>query len=117
MLHKRMSSAFFETHLASYLVFNRIDTLVVTRGAQGAWAIADGGLIDVPAAPVAVPADSVGAGDAFAAIVILGHLRGWPLPLTLSRAAEFAAVICAIHGATPTDAAFYPRFAERWSTT
>lgn len=33
MLHKRMSSAFFETHLASYLVFNRIDTLVVTGGA------------------------------------------------------------------------------------
>lgn len=98
-----------------------IATLVVTRGAQGAWAIADGGLIEVPAAPVEAsveaPADSVGAGDAFAAIVILGHLRGWPLPITMSRAAEFAAAICAIHGATPTDTAFYPRFAESWSTT
>lgn len=33
VLHKRMSSSFFETHLASYLVFNQIDTLVVTGGA------------------------------------------------------------------------------------
>ncbi len=33
ILHKRMASAFFETHLSSFLVFNRIDTLIVTGGA------------------------------------------------------------------------------------
>ena len=33
ILHKRMGSAFFETHLPSYLTFNRIDTVVVTGGA------------------------------------------------------------------------------------
>ncbi|MCR5856435.1 isochorismatase family protein [Mesorhizobium sp. J428] len=33
MLHKRMGSAFFETHLPSYLTFNRIDTVIVTGGA------------------------------------------------------------------------------------
>jgi maleamate amidohydrolase len=33
VLHKRMASAFFETHLTSYLVFNRIDTVIVTGGA------------------------------------------------------------------------------------
>lgn len=33
MLHKRMSSAFFETHLTSYLIYNRIDTVIVTGGA------------------------------------------------------------------------------------
>lgn len=33
MLHKRMGSAFFETHLPSFLVFNRIDTVIVTGGA------------------------------------------------------------------------------------
>lgn len=33
ILHKRMASAFFETHLASFLIFNRIDTLIVTGGA------------------------------------------------------------------------------------
>ncbi|MBP0617019.1 isochorismatase family protein [Jiella mangrovi] len=33
MLHKRMSSAFFETHLTSFLIFNKIDTLIVTGGA------------------------------------------------------------------------------------
>lgn len=93
-----------------------IDTLVVTRGAQGAWAIADGGLIDVPAAPVEASADSVGAGDAFTAVVILGHLRGWPWATTMRRAAEFAAAICGIRGATPAAPAFYRPFAENWST-
>ena len=33
ILHKRMASAFFETHLQSFLIFNRIDTLIVTGGA------------------------------------------------------------------------------------
>lgn len=33
VLHKRMASAFFETHLPSFLVFNRIDTIIVTGGA------------------------------------------------------------------------------------
>jgi maleamate amidohydrolase len=33
ILHKRMASAFFETHLPSFLIFNRIDTLIVTGGA------------------------------------------------------------------------------------
>lgn len=32
-LHKRMSSCFFETHLASYLNWHRIDTVIVTGGA------------------------------------------------------------------------------------
>jgi maleamate amidohydrolase len=33
ILHKRMASAFFETHLPSFLIFNRVDTLIVTGGA------------------------------------------------------------------------------------
>lgn len=33
MLHKRMGSAFFETHLPSYLTFNGVDTVIVTGGA------------------------------------------------------------------------------------
>ena len=33
ILHKRMASAFFETHLPSYLVFSRIDTVIVAGGA------------------------------------------------------------------------------------
>lgn len=33
ILHKRMASAFFETHLASFLTFHRIDSVIVTGGA------------------------------------------------------------------------------------
>lgn len=33
ILHKRMASAFFETHLPSFLNFDRVDTVIVTGGA------------------------------------------------------------------------------------
>ncbi len=33
ILHKRMASAFFETHLRSYLTWHRIDSVIVTGGA------------------------------------------------------------------------------------
>lgn len=32
ILHKRMGSAFFETHLPSYLNFDRVDTVILTGG-------------------------------------------------------------------------------------
>ena len=33
LLHKRMASAFFETHLPSFLNFDRVDTVIITGGA------------------------------------------------------------------------------------
>ena len=49
----------------------------------------------------------MGAGDAMAAVMILGLLRGWPLPLTLERAQSFASEIVGQRGATVEDRAFY----------
>lgn len=59
--------------------------------------------------------DTVGAGDAFASIVLAGRLLGWPPPLSLSRANEFAAAICGVRGALPVGNDFYLDWRNRWS--
>jgi len=91
--------------------------LIVTLGARGAvWFGPDGGFhaSPAPAAP-AVLVDTVGAGDAFSAVFLLGRARGWPLDVLLARANEFAGAVCGIPGAVPDDLAFYRPFIERWS--
>ncbi len=93
-----------------------LEGLIVTLGHRGSvYFAADGGVIahrDNPAPPFVI--DTVGAGDAFSAIFLLGRMRGWPLERTLSRANEFAAAICSVPGAVPRDLAFYDKWATRW---
>lgn len=95
-----------------------IDQLLVTCGAQGARLVTrDGGDVRVSptGAPVAV-VDTVGAGDGFSAVFILGKLQGWPLEQTLARAHAFAAAICTLRGAIPEQADFYEPFLNGWRT-
>ena len=93
-----------------------LQALIVTLGHRGSvYFGADGVTLDTrdtPAPPFVI--DTVGAGDAFAAIFLLGHARGWPLELTLARANEFAGAICAIPGAVPRDLGFYDKWMTRW---
>lgn len=92
-----------------------IDMVVVTCGALGAWCLSGNVVQDVaPAVASTVDGDAVGAGDAFSAICILGHLLHWDMPLTLSRAAAFAAAICGIRGPVPESSRFYGRFRKDW---
>ncbi len=58
--------------------------------------------------------DTVGAGDAFASVLILGLLNDWPLTELLERAQAFAAGLVGVRGATIDDAAFYARFRQDW---
>lgn len=91
-----------------------LQTVIVTRGAQGAVAVtADGAVVSDPA-PVTTFTDSVGAGDAFSAVVLLGIHRGWSLATALSRAASFAAAVCAMRGAVSGEVDFYQPFVESW---
>jgi fructokinase len=93
-----------------------LQALIVTLGHRGSvYFGADGTLLihrDNPAPPFVL--DTVGAGDGFAAIFLLGRARGWPLELTLARANEFAGALCAITGAVPRAMDFYDRWVQRW---
>jgi fructokinase len=93
-----------------------LEGLIVTLGHRGSvYFGVDGTLIvnrDNPAPPFVI--DTVGAGDAFAAVFLLGRVRGWMLEQTLARANEFAGAICAISGAVPQDMGFYDKWVARW---
>ena len=87
-----------------------LEALIVTRGGHGAVVIDADGIHDAaPPSDVHV-IDTVGAGDGFCAVFILGLARGWPTGLTLKRALEFAAVMCGVPGATTADRELYSRF-------
>jgi len=83
--------------------------LIVTLGAQGAVAFdALGGVFPVsPDDPDQAIVDTVGAGDAFSTVVIMGLLHGWSLPTMMQRAQRFAGRVCQLRGATTTDVDFY----------
>lgn len=93
-----------------------LDALVVTLGHRGSVYFGSDGQVltqrDNPAPPFVI--DTVGAGDAFSAIFLLGKMRGWPLETALARANEFAGAICAIPGAVPRDMGFYDKWMTRW---
>lgn len=98
-----------------FLVEHALQGLVLTHGSQGAEVItAAGERFDVrPQADVEV-VDTVGAGDAFASVIILGLVNDWPLDLTLQRAQAFASRVVGQRGATVTDPGFYHRFIDDW---
>lgn len=86
-----------------------IESIVLTAGANGSEWHTEKELRRIrPAGKIEV-VDTVGAGDAHAAIVALGHLQKWPAEKTLSLAGFFAARICTIEGALPGDDEIYNR--------
>lgn len=89
--------------------------LVVTLGPRGAlWFGADGSRQYAASGAPAAMVDTVGAGDAFSAVFLLGDMLGWPVATSLERANEFAAAICAIRGAVPAEPGFYATWRSRW---
>jgi fructokinase len=92
--------------------------VLVTLGDQGAQAVArDGTEVRAPQQPVRGDelADTVGAGDAFSAVSMLGLVEGWPMGATLTRAVSFAAAICRYRGALPDSHEVYRAYLEEWS--
>ena len=94
-----------------------ISRVIVTCAGKGAWQMATGdeSSIGVPGRQACV-VDTVGAGDGFASVCILGMLADWEPALTLDRADAFAAAVCGIRGAVPDDDAFYLPFFKEWTS-
>ena len=80
---------------------DKVPTLVITRGAQGALAIDDGEAVEVPAVPVANVVDTTGAGDLFAAGFLVARARGHDLRHCLTTGSIAAAEIISHFGARP----------------
>lgn len=92
-----------------------LEGVILTLGAAGALGLSTGSdpVRVAPPGDIEV-VDAVGAGDAFAAVSILGLRRGWPLATTLERAQAFAARIVGQRGATAADLGLYRPFIEQW---
>lgn len=93
-----------------------LELLVVTYGARGATAWAANGEVETVRPEMAIDVvDTVGAGDAFTAVLLYGLIRDWKLPTTLRFAQTFANAICGVRGATVRDREFYARITRPWS--
>jgi fructokinase len=98
----------------------RLRALFVTCGAKGAFVAArtGGDVVTFVEAPAAEPpgpvVDTVGAGDAFTSVVLLGLVKGWTAEESLRHGVDFAGAVTRIAGATPGEPGFYAPFLSKW---
>ncbi|MFA7095326.1 MAG: PfkB family carbohydrate kinase [Gammaproteobacteria bacterium] len=92
---------------------HHLEMLAVTFGADGALIVTEGAALRIMPHALEV-VDTVGAGDAFSAVLLLGLWRNWPFALALRRATDFAGAICQQRGATNRDRAFYASYLREW---
>lgn len=104
-----------QNDLSAFIDEYELQGVVLTHGKSGAEVMtADKGhYVIKPSAEVEV-VDTVGAGDAFTSVMILGLNNNWPMQTTLERAQDFASSVVALRGATTTDTSFYQEFMNRW---
>ena len=94
-----------------------IKHLLITRGGDAASLIDDKNTVYTQPCPPdqGTLVDTVGAGDAYSSVVLLGIYERWSWPTTLERAQEFASYIVTQRGATSKDLDIYNAFRKRWS--
>ena len=97
----------FEPTLTALMARYALQRLLVTRGSAGYTLYGDLGRLLASGDGVVQPAfvDSVGAGDAFTAVVLGGLSLGRDLAATLALANRYAAMICGVRGPLPVDPA------------
>lgn len=93
----------YESHDLIYQILERyhIEVIAVTRGENGSEITTDADRHEIKKTVAKKVVDTVGAGDAYAAMLALGYLKKWPMRKTLSLAHHFATRICTIDGALP----------------
>ena len=91
-----------------------IETIYITRGSKGSISINENGnAIEQSNSSIDI-VDTVGAGDAFTALSILGIHKGWNQKQIIHRANQFAERICQIQGATSLMKKDYIKYLEEW---
>lgn len=101
--------------MAQYMLAEAgLELLVVTMGEQGAFIVTETGVVENPAPMADIKKDTVGAGDAFSAVVMAGLALGWPVEVTVERALSWASTVCGLRGATSEDKGIYEAVAEQW---
>ena len=101
---------------ARILELHDLERVIVTRGERGAFSLdRSGRRTSVAPTPGCVVVDTVGAGDAFASVCILGLIRGWPFETVLDRAQQFASLLVTRRGAVIKDPSLYGSLLRQWN--
>jgi fructokinase len=87
-----------------------LDKVSLTKGDMGSELHTNEGYFSTDTVEGIRVVDSVGAGDAYAAMLAAGILRDWQPEEILQQASRFAARICEIKGAIPDSQSFYEPF-------
>lgn len=98
-----------------YLLSNlHVKLIVVTKGAAGAIAATQNEWCSIQPDRNINLIDTVGAGDAFCSVLLLGLIKDWSLQEILNRAQQFASAVVGQRGATTQDKLFYKSFIKDW---
>jgi fructokinase len=115
LLQLHPGDLFPEDRAQEFRRIHDLQGLVVTRGKAGADLYScSGDCLHVEPLDDIEVVDTVGAGDAFASVLMLGLAHHWPLQTTLERAQTFASAIVGQRGATVAQRSFYQPFIEKW---
>ena len=92
-----------------------LEKIILTQGKEGATVFTSDKISQhISPSQSTTIVDTVGAGDAFCSILLLGMLKNWEISTTLSRAQQFASAIVGQQGATSNDRSFYKFFLKEW---
>jgi adenosine kinase len=105
-----------KTGLDEAALLQRVDMLVVTRGADGASLMSRERRVDVPIATPQVVADPTGVGDAFRGGLIAGLVRGYCWEVT-GRLGALAATYALEQCGTMNHSYTLPEFVQRYART
>jgi len=92
----------------------KLKSLLITRGSSGACGIIETGIIKQCSVSTKTLVDTVGAGDAFSAVVIYGLTVGWQWPQIVKHAVGFASAICGERGGVFKLQRDYDHFIQQW---
>ena len=112
MVFEKNSRGFVQHLLDAY----GLNIISLTKGHEGSDLYTRNGNFSIEVAKTERVVDSVGAGDAYAAMLAAGLIKNMPPEIIIQNASAFASSICKIKGAIPGSEAFYepfrPMFAE-----
>lgn len=109
------SSEVLHTRLNNLIADFKLDGILLTLGEKGAVVYTNEG-DSFSVSPQRTPKliDTVGAGDSFTAVFIMGLLQSWPIHETLERAQQFALNIVEQRGAIILEEEKYQAFLSQW---
>lgn len=102
-----------EQTIDQLMAFHDLELIVLTLGSLGSQWITRKKTYHSPPLSMKKVVDTVGAGDAYAAVSAAGWLKKLPIDTIMGLAGEFAGHICGIKGALPEDERIYNDFRQR----